>query len=87
MKMTADFTISQSKFWLRLINKIGWNWFTLVDKLFVMVTVFEKHPNVCKPEACGQTMLPVSQKLIEKAKIENFRCDILSDFQTLCMVL
>ena len=82
MKMTADFTISQSKFWLRLINKIGWNWFTLVDKLFVMVTVFEKHPNVCKPEACGQTMLPersvlIGQKLV---KMPKFKCDILSYF-------
>ena len=33
--MTADFTISQSKFWLKLVNQNGWNWFTLVDKLFV----------------------------------------------------
>ena len=42
-----------------------------------------------KPEACGQTELPdrsvlIGQKLVENAKIEKFRCDILGDFQTLC---
>ena len=28
--------------------------------------------------------LLIGQKLIENAKIEKFRCDILGDFQTLC---
>ena len=42
----------------------------------------------CKPEACGQTALPdrsllIGQKLVENAKIENLKCDILSNFQTL----
>ena len=42
-----------------------------------------------KPEACGQTELPdrsisIGQKLVENAKIERFKCDILGDFQTLC---
>ena len=41
-----------------------------------------------KPEACGQTVLPdrsvlIGQKLVENAKIEKFKCDILGDFQTL----
>ena len=41
-----------------------------------------------KPEACGQTELPdrsvlIGQKLIENAKIQKFKCDILGDFQTL----
>ena len=41
-----------------------------------------------KPEACGQTVLPdmsvlIGQKLVEKAKIDKFKCDILGDFQTL----
>ena len=40
-----------------------------------------------KPEACGQTVLPdrsvlIGQKLVENAKIK--KCDILSNFQTLC---
>ncbi len=40
-----------------------------------------------KPEACGQTVLPdrsvlIGQKLVEKAKIQTFKCDILSNFQT-----
>ena len=38
-----------------------------------------------KPDACGQTVLPdrsllIGQKLLENAKIENEKCDILSDF-------
>ena len=45
-----------------------------------------------KPEGCGQTELPDKsvlrgQKLVEKAKIQKFKCDILGDFQTLCIVL
>ena len=40
-----------------------------------------------KPKACGQTLLPdrsvlIGQKLVENAKIQKFKCDILSDFQT-----
>ena len=43
-----------------------------------------------KPEACGQTVLPdrsvlIGQKLVENAKIQNFKCDILSNFQTMCL--
>ena len=43
-----------------------------------------------KTEACGQTVLPdrsnlIGQKLLENAKIQKFKCDILSDFQTMCM--
>ena len=42
-----------------------------------------------KPEACGQTVLPdmsilIWQKLVENAKIKKFKCDILSNFQTMC---
>ena len=45
-----------------------------------------------KPEACGQVVLPdrsvlIGQKLVENAKIEKFKCDILGDFQTLCKLL
>ena len=45
--------------------------------------------NLWKSEACGQTVLPdrsvlIGQKLVEDAKIEKFKCDILGDFQTLC---
>ena len=40
-------------------------------------------------EACGQTVVPdrsilIRQKLVENAIIQNFKCDILGDFQTLC---
>ena len=39
-------------------------------------------------EACGKTELPdksifIEQKLVDNAKIEKLKCDILSDFQTL----
>ena len=42
-----------------------------------------------KLETCGQTVLPdmsilIGQKLVEKAKIEIFKCDIFRYFQTLC---
>ena len=45
-----------------------------------------------KPKACGQTELPdrsvlIGQKLVEHAKIEKFKCDILGDFQTLKNIL
>ena len=41
-----------------------------------------------KPEVCGQTVLPdilIGQKLVENAKIGQFKCDILRNFQTLCV--
>ena len=42
-----------------------------------------------KREACGQIVLPdksilIGQKLLKNAQIEKFKCDILSDFQTMC---
>ena len=42
-----------------------------------------------QPEACGQTVLPdrsvlIGQKMVENAKIQKFKCDILSNFQTVC---
>ena len=43
---------------------------------------------VFETEATSQTVLPdrpviIGQKLVENAKIENLKCDILGDFQTL----
>ena len=42
-----------------------------------------------KPELCSQTVLPdksvlIGQQLMEKDKIQKFKCDILGDFQTVC---
>ena len=42
-----------------------------------------------KSKGCGQTVLPdrsilIGQKLVENAKIDKFKSDILSDFQTMC---
>ena len=41
-----------------------------------------------EPKACDQTVLPdrsivIGQKLVENAKIQKFKCDILSNFQTM----
>ena len=41
-----------------------------------------------KHEGCGQTVLPdrsvlIGQTLVENAKIQKFKCDILSNFQTM----
>ena len=43
-----------------------------------------------KTEACGQTVLPdrsilKGQKICGNAKIAKFKCDILSNFQTMCL--
>ena len=43
-----------------------------------------------KSEACCQTVLPdrsvlIGLKLVENAKIPKFKCDILSNFQTMCL--
>ena len=41
-------------------------------------------------ETCGQTLFPDRSflkglKLVEKARTEKFKCDIFSNFQTLCI--
>ena len=51
---------------------------------------FQKIANLEKVETCGQTVLPdrtvlIGQKLVENGKIQNFKCDILSNFQTTCL--
>ena len=43
-----------------------------------------------KPDACGQTVLPdrsvlIGKKLVVKTNIQKFKCDILSNFQTMCI--
>ena len=42
-----------------------------------------------KPEACGQTVLPIliGQKFVENIKTKKYKCDILGDFQTLWLML
>ena len=49
----------------------------------------KKSPTFRKLEVCGQTVLPdrsilIGQKLVQNAKIQILKCDILSNFQTLC---
>ena len=45
-----------------------------------------------KLEACGQTLSPgrsvlIVKKSVENAKIQKFKCNILSNFQTICQIL
>ena len=45
-------------------------------------------PSFWKPEVGGQTLFPdrsvlIGQKLVENANIQKFRCEILSNFQTM----
>ena len=54
-----------------------------------MPKVFNFGEFLKKTKACGQTVLPdrsilKGQKMVENAKIETFKCDILSNIQTLC---
>ena len=56
---------------------------------FELPKVHFKNAKNDKSKAFGQTVLPDRSlfnrtKIVEKAKIQKFRCDILSDFQTLC---
>ena len=61
-------------------------WFTFwVDKSSLKMPKMVKLTSFWKPEACGQTVLPdrsilIGQKLVENARIEKFKCDILGNF-------
>ena len=59
-------------------TKVSWK----CQKWFILVSEW-------KPEACSQTVLPdrsvlKRQKLVGNDKIQTFKCDILSNFQTIC---
>ena len=64
-----------------------WSGQKLIKKVPKMVNL----ASFRKTEACGQTVLPdrsvlIGQKLVENAKIPKFKCDILSNFQTMCSI-
>ena len=47
-------------------------------------------PKILKAETCSQTVFPdklilIGRKLVENAKNEKLKCDILDDFQTLVL--
>ena len=53
---------------------------------------FQKTCQNGKPEVCFQTVVPyrsilIRQKLVENAKIQKYKCDILNNFQTMCNVI
>ena len=59
-----------------------------VDKSYLKMPKMVNLASFWKTEACGQTVLPdrsvlTGQKLVENAKIQKFKCDILSNFQTM----
>ena len=62
--------------------------FILVDKRLSKMLKIVNLASFWKTEACSQTVLPersvfIGQKLMENAKIEKFKWDILSNIQTL----
>ena len=73
--------------YLKITEKVSFNieWTKVIQecqKWYILA-------NFGKPEACGQTVLPdrsvlIGQKLVENAKIQKFKYDILSNFQTMC---
>ena len=74
---------------LKITEKVSFNNIAS-EASYVYILSGQKWSNLAsfwRPKACGQTELPdgsvlIGQKLVEKAKKEKFKCDILSDFQT-----
>ena len=59
-----------------------------MDKKFIKNAKNSQFGDFLKTEVCGQTVLAdmsilMGQKLVENAKIEKFKFDILRNFQTL----
>ena len=77
---------------LKISQKVAFNMRSELRLHFEWTKIHQKWSNLTSfwlTEATFQTVLPdkpllIGQKLIENAKIEKFRCDILGDFQTLC---
>ena len=92
---------SLSHFWvLKITEKVSFNiaseasyvYILSGQKFFKKCQKWSNLASFWKLEACGQTVLPdrsvlIGQKLVENAKIQKFKCDILGDFQTLCPIL
>ena len=64
-----------------------------VDKSSLKMPKMANLASFWKSKACGHTVLPdrsilISQILVENAKVEKLKCDILDDFRTLylCVV-
>ena len=62
--------------------------YILSEQKFIKMPKVLNLASFWKLEANGQTVLPdrsilIGQKLVENAKIQKFKCDILSNFQTM----
>ena len=58
----------------------------VAESLFALcVKIKEKVLFNIEPKLHVKQYYPIGQKLVENAKIENLECDILTDFQTLCL--
>ena len=76
---------------MKITEKVSFNIASEASYVYILsgqklIKNAKKNP---KAKACGQTVLPdrsvlLVQKLGENAKIQNFKCDILSNFQTMC---
>ena len=60
-----------------------------LDKSSLKMTKMVNLASFWNSEVCGQTVLPditvlIGQKLEDNAKIQNFKWDILSNFQIMC---
>ena len=94
------FDILRNSWCLKITEKVSFN--IASEASYVYILSGQKLIKKCKklsifasfwkPEACGQTVLPdksvlIGQKFVENAKIKKFKCDILSNFQTMLKCL
>ena len=83
--------------YLKITEKVSFNIVSEASYVYILsgqrfIKKCQKWSNFAsfwKPKPCGQTLLPdrsvlIGQKLVENAKINIIKCDILGDFQTLC---
>ena len=79
---------------MKITEKVSFNVASEASYVYILSgQKFTKNAKIFeKTEAYGQTVFPdrsllVGQKLEENAKIELFKCDILGNFQTMCLKL
>ena len=76
---------------MKIAPKVAFNVATEASYVYILSgqNLIKNSKTFWQPEAYCQTVLPdrlfvIRQKLMENAKIEKCKCDILGDFQTLC---
>ena len=79
--------ISKTTRSLKIIEKVSFN--IASEASYGYILRGQKLIENAKNGPTGQTVLPdrsilIGQKLVENARIQKFKCDILSNFQTMC---